>query len=204
MAPRFQLPVFVQSAQHFKTRQHPVYAVELAPGGLGVQVAARDHGRGVRVTPRAARKHIAHFVDADSAASVLAPVCKQITPLLVLVGEGLPIAAAALGSTDLRHFHEAIPQPLAIDSDVFCHLLGVIVWGLHAAGHRIASQRLAHAVNGAAPGGNHRNIRIENGQPLGPTLFDQGSSRQQGSALAHRRGQRCWCPCSWCHRRKSP
>ena len=34
-------------------------------------------------------------------------------------------------------------------------------------------------MNGAAPGGNHRNIRIENGQPLGPTLLDQRFSRSR-------------------------
>ena len=43
----------------------------------------------------------------------------------------------------------------------------------------IASQRLAHAVNGATSGGNHRDIRVENGQPLGPTLFDKGFSRRR-------------------------
>ena len=66
----------------------------------------------------AAREHIAHLIDLDRAARRLAPGAEQFAALLVEVGEREPLAAAFGRAADLGHFHQRVPQPLAVYADV--------------------------------------------------------------------------------------
>ena len=54
----------VQRAHHLEAGEHAVVAVELAAGGLGVDVAAGDDRRQRGVAPGAAHEDVADRVDA--------------------------------------------------------------------------------------------------------------------------------------------
>ena len=108
----------VEGADDLEAREYAVDAVELAAGRLAVDVAAGHH-RGQRVVPAgAARKNVAHPVDADAAAGLLAPLDEEVTRRLVHIGEREPADAALLRRPDLRHLHEARPQAIAVHLEV--------------------------------------------------------------------------------------
>jgi hypothetical protein len=108
----------VQRAHDLEAGHDAVDAVELAPRGLAVDVAAGHHGRKRIVLARAAREDVAHLVDLDGAAGILRPLAEQIARLLVEIGEGQAADAALLGGADFRHLHEAVPQPIGVDAQI--------------------------------------------------------------------------------------
>jgi len=110
---RLDAPV-VERAHHFEAGQHAEHAIETATGRLGVQVAAGRHGRQVIPPARAPREHVAHSVDVDAAARLLAPAPEQVAAGAVLVGQRLPVAAAPGGGADLRHQHQALPESFGV------------------------------------------------------------------------------------------
>ncbi len=111
---RLQLQV-IECADHFQPGHHPVAAVELAAGRLGVDMAAgHDRGQG-GVTPGAACKDIPDGVDTDAAPGRLAPVHEQVAGLAVEVGERQAAHAAFDGGAELGEVHQRLPQAVAVD-----------------------------------------------------------------------------------------
>ena len=108
----------VEGADHLEAGEHAIDAVELATGGLAVDVAAGHHRRERLVRASPAGEDVAHLVDAHGAAGLLAPLDEEVARSLVHVGEREPADAALLRRPDLRHLHEARPQAIAIDLDV--------------------------------------------------------------------------------------
>ncbi|MCY1221149.1 hypothetical protein D9M72_331930 [compost metagenome] len=109
--------VLLQGAQDLDAGEHAVIAVELAAGGLGVDMAARHDGGQVVAQPRAAHEDIADGVHAHAAAQVAGPGADQVAPLAVQVGQGQPAHAAFVGAADAGQFHQRIPEALAVDAD---------------------------------------------------------------------------------------
>jgi len=108
--------VVVQGAQHLERAHDPEDAVEATALGLGVDVGAA-HDRGQRVVlGRAAAEDVAHRVDRDLQVDLLAPLHEEVAGLLVLVGEGEPLHAAARSRADLGHLLEALLQPRGVDA----------------------------------------------------------------------------------------
>ena len=64
----------VQGADDLEPGQHAVVAVELAAGGLGVDMAAGHDRRQRIILAGPAGEDVAHLVDGDGAARLLAPV----------------------------------------------------------------------------------------------------------------------------------
>ena len=108
----------VERTHDFQRAEHAEHAVELAAGRLGVEMAAEHHGGKIVFDAGAAREHVAHLVDLERTAGLLAPRAEQFASLLVDVSEGEALAAALRRAADLRHFHQRVPQPLSIDADV--------------------------------------------------------------------------------------
>ena len=104
----------VEGAHRLQRGQHPEDPVELAAVGLGVEVTAGGHRRQIGVPSRPPREHVPHLVHGDRAARLLAPGREQVTPALVVVGQREPAAASAGQGADLRHLHDARPQPVAV------------------------------------------------------------------------------------------
>ena len=99
-------PGIVQCFHDFQPGQHTVDAVVLAAAGLRVQVAARDNWRQIfRAGP--AGKNVADGVDPYAAASCLAPGDKLVPARLVLIGQGLAIAAASGCGAEPGHLRQA-------------------------------------------------------------------------------------------------
>ena len=105
----------VQGAHHFQARQHAVIAIELAARGLGIDMAARHHGRKCVVDAIAAHEDIADLVDGDAHARVPAPAHHQVAAFFVQVRQGQALDAALGRGTDPRQFHQGRPQAVAID-----------------------------------------------------------------------------------------
>ncbi len=104
-----------EAPHHLQPGQHAERAVELAAGGLAVEVAAEEHRRALRVAPFAPGEHVAHRVDADRKAEGLAPFPEALAAARVLGGQGEPPDAAARRGADLGHAHEAVPEAFAVD-----------------------------------------------------------------------------------------
>ena len=108
----------VEGAHDFKAAQHAQHAVIFPAGRLRVEVAADiDRKRG-RVRPGPGREHVAHAVEAHLAAGRLAPSLEERAALGVFVGQRLAVVAACDAGADLRHLHQAVPEPLAVDLQV--------------------------------------------------------------------------------------
>ncbi|MNF89318.1 hypothetical protein D3C84_718360 [compost metagenome] len=105
----------VERAHHFQARQHAEAAVELAAGGLGVDVAAGHHRRQLRVAPSAPGKDIAHPIDADAAPGLLGPLHEQIAGLSVEVGQRQPADPALDRSAEAGQVHQRRPQAVTVD-----------------------------------------------------------------------------------------
>ncbi len=74
--------IIVKRSDDFKPGEDAEHAVELAAGRLRVEMAAGDDRRQVVVPARAAREDVAHAVDCDRAARLLAPLHEKIAPCL--------------------------------------------------------------------------------------------------------------------------
>ena len=104
----------VEAADDFEPGQHPIGAVELAAGRLGVEMAAGQHRRQTGVAAGPAGKDVADPVDADGAAGFLAPADEAAPRFAVEIARGEPAHAALGGGADLGQRHQARPEPLAI------------------------------------------------------------------------------------------
>ena len=105
----------VERAQHLNAGQHTKAAIELATGGLGVDVAAGHYRRQVRIAPGTAGENIADRVDADGAARLFAPPDKDIPSLAIKVSQGQATDTAFDRGAKLGQFHERLPQAIAVD-----------------------------------------------------------------------------------------
>jgi len=114
----------VEASHHFQTSQHAVIAIELAAGGLGVDVAAGHDGRQIGVAPRAAHEHIANLVHRHRHARFAAPLGDQVAPLAVQVAQGQAAHPAFGGGANLGQRHQGVPQSLVIDAQI-----GQGMWG---------------------------------------------------------------------------
>ncbi len=77
---------------------------------------AAGHDRGQTVVPTGPPgKDVAHRVDGHGAARLLAPTHEKVTAVTVQIGQRKPAIAALFGGPDLGHFHERVPQSLAVD-----------------------------------------------------------------------------------------
>lgn len=105
----------VEGADDFQPAQNAKDAVILAARGLRVEVGADVNGERVGVVAVAPGEHVAHGVEAHAQARRLAPRLKQRAALGILVGQGLTVVAARDARADLGHFHQAVPEPVAVD-----------------------------------------------------------------------------------------
>src|SRR3546814_4284358 len=114
--------VVVQGADDLEAGQHAEHAAELAAGRLGVEVAAGGDRRQRRVAARAPGEDVAHPVDGDGAAGLLAPAHEEVAPLAVEVAEREAAVAAGHARADLRseeHTSE-LQSLMRISYAVFC------------------------------------------------------------------------------------
>ena len=72
----------------------------------------------VRIGPLAPREHVAHRVQTHGATRLLAPALEQGAAFRILVRQGLAVVAARDTGADLRHLHQAVPQPVRVDLEV--------------------------------------------------------------------------------------
>jgi hypothetical protein len=110
--------VVVQAAHDLERRQHAVGAVELAAGRLAVQVAAGHDRRRLRVAAGPPGEDVAHGVEGDAAAGRLGPAGEEVAAVPVEIGQRQAADPAFGGGADLRHLHQAVPQPLAVDGEI--------------------------------------------------------------------------------------
>ena len=108
----------VQRAHDFQPRHHAIGAVEAAAGRLRVEMAAGHDRRQPGIASRTTREDVADPVHRDRAAGLLAPAYEQAARLGVEIARREPADAALFGGADLRQFHQAGPQPLAIDLQI--------------------------------------------------------------------------------------
>ena len=108
----------VERAHHLERAEHAEHAVELAARRLGVEMAAHQHRGEVVLDAGAGGEHVAHLVDLDRAALLLAPGAEQFAALFVEIGEGEALAAAFGRGADLGHFHQRVPKSLPVDANV--------------------------------------------------------------------------------------
>jgi len=66
------------------------------------------------ITTGSAGKDITHLVDADGTSGIFTPGHKEITTLLIQIGQCQAADSALFCSTDLAHLHQAVPQTLSI------------------------------------------------------------------------------------------
>src|SRR4029077_7116652 len=76
------------------------------------------HGSEAVLDAGAARKDIPHLVDRDAAARSRAPGDEKVAASAIQTGEREPLAPALRRRSDLRHLHERIPKPSAVDADI--------------------------------------------------------------------------------------
>ena len=123
----------VQRADDLQPGQHPEDAVVFSTGRLRVEMASHHHRRQRRVSALAPGEHGAHLVEPHFKAFRLAPCLIETPPLGILVCQRLAVVAAGDAGADLRHLHQRIPQPVAINPEILAaliHQLGVHI-GCH-------------------------------------------------------------------------
>jgi len=81
-------------------------------------MAAHQHGVEIVLDAGTPGEHVAHLVDLERAALLLAPGAEQLAALLVEVGEGEALAPALRRGPDLGHLHQRVPKALTIDSHI--------------------------------------------------------------------------------------
>ena len=71
------------------------------------------------------RKHITHLIQTHRHSRSGAPALKQMPALAVLIGHCLAIVPTSHAGPNLGHLHQAVPQTVPIDLEVFarcCHI----------------------------------------------------------------------------------
>ena len=111
-------PEVVHRPHHLERPEHAQHPVVLAPGRLGVEVAADIDRQRVRILARPGREHRPHRVDAERQPRRVAPAPEQRPPLGVGVGQRLAVVAPRDPRPDLRHLHDRVPEPGAVDPQV--------------------------------------------------------------------------------------
>ena len=106
----------VQAADHLQARQHAQRPVEFATARLAVEVAAEQHRQSVGIAAGTAGEHVADRIDTHGEAGGLALGAEAVAAALVHVGERQAAHAALRRGADLRHRHQQVPQPLAVDA----------------------------------------------------------------------------------------
>src|SRR5690606_12633026 len=105
-------------AHDLERRHDAERTIELAASRLRVEMAPDQHGRQAVVRAGPAREHGAHAVDRDRAAGLAAPISEEVARLAVEVRQRQAVDATLWCCADLRHFHEAVPQSLAVDFEI--------------------------------------------------------------------------------------
>ena len=118
----------MDAAHHFKPGDHTQRTIEFAAGGLAVQMAAEQHRQARGVAAFAAGEHIADGINAHRQAKGFAPATKTIPPGLVHIGQRQALDAALGRGADLRHRHQTIPKPLAINALICAAHVLLIPW----------------------------------------------------------------------------
>jgi hypothetical protein len=108
----------VQGADDLQAAQHAQHAVVFSAGRLGIEMRADIDWQRIRVGALAPGEHGAHLVDAHGQPLGLAPFGEQAPPGGVVIGQGLAVVAAGDAGADLCHLHQAVPQPVAVESEV--------------------------------------------------------------------------------------
>ena len=108
----------VERAHDLEPRQNAQNAIVPPARRLGIEMAADHHRRQRFVLAVAVGEHRPHGVDGDRHPRLFAPFLEQAAALAVLVGQRLPVAPATHAGSDLRHFMDRIPEPLALDPEV--------------------------------------------------------------------------------------
>ena len=114
---------FVQRANDLQPGQHPKDAVVFSTGRLSVEMASYHHRRQGRVGALAPGEHGAHFVEPHFKTFCLAPCLIKTPSLGILICQRLAIVAAGDAGADLRHFHQRIPQPVAVNPEILAALI---------------------------------------------------------------------------------
>ena len=105
-----------ERAHDLQTCQDAVGAVETAAVGLGVEMAANEHGRARGVGPGPLGEEIADAVARDRAARSLGPGGEQRLAVAVGVRERDSMRAAARRGAHLGEGHQALPEAIAVDA----------------------------------------------------------------------------------------
>jgi hypothetical protein len=100
----------VQRAHEFQPGQYTKNTVEAAAMNLRVEMAANQHGLGIRIGSCPFGEDIAHRVDPDRQARLLAPVNELVTHRRILVGKRQPLQAALFGRADFGGTHQRRPK----------------------------------------------------------------------------------------------
>ena len=87
-------------------------------------MGAGQHRGQVLMPAGAAGEDIAHGVHTDAAPGRRAPGHEQVAAAPVFVGQGQARDAALGRAADLRHFHQRVPQALAVDPGQGAHERG--------------------------------------------------------------------------------
>src|SRR5882757_2848004 len=108
--------LILEGSQNLESRHDAVHAIKPTTGRLGIEMTSHENRRqrSVRAGPRG--KDVADFIDGHSTTEGPCPGYELIPARLVLIGQGLPIAATPLRATDSGQRHQAGPEPLAVDS----------------------------------------------------------------------------------------
>ncbi|CFP00311.1 Uncharacterised protein [Bordetella pertussis] len=107
--------VVLQRAHDLQSGQDAEASVELAAGGLGVDVAAGGHAGQFRTRAGPAAEDVADLVDGDFQARFAHPAHQQVAALAVQFGQRQAAIAALGRGADFRQLHERVPQALAVD-----------------------------------------------------------------------------------------
>src|SRR5690349_14274495 len=106
----------VQRMHDLEPGQDAESAVELPAGRLAVEMAAEQHRQAARIAPRAAGEHVADCIDPYGQPGGLTLRAEPVATVPVHVRQRQPTNAALRRCADLRHGHQAVPQPLAINA----------------------------------------------------------------------------------------
>ncbi|MNJ39689.1 hypothetical protein D3C77_345670 [compost metagenome] len=128
----FDLQV-IEGAHDFQPGQHPKAAIELAAGGLGVDMAAGHHRRQLRVAARTAGENVTDAVDGHRTTGLLGPFDEQVAGLAIKVGQRQAAHPAFDRGAEPGQVHQRLPQAFAVDmpmgrlQNVLCCLHAVLL-----------------------------------------------------------------------------
>src|SRR6516225_9930195 len=171
----------VEGAYDLEPRHHAVGAVELAPGRLRIEMAAGHNRRQARVAAGPARKDIADLVDSNGTAGLLTPADEEPARLAVEIACREPAYSALRRRADLRQFHQARPQPLAVDLQV-SHPIPSLLHLTRCNVLVIPAKTGIHGSPGSRPSPGRRKIRSD-------LRFDGGYTFTKGVAKGRSDGE---------------